>query len=256
MIRVGTSGYYYDDWVGPVYPPGLSKRDWLSFYAGEFDSVEMNVSYYRIPTPSMAQGWVDRTPENFLFTLKAHRSITHERVKPDFEAFRAAMEPLKSAGKLACVLAQFPYSFRCSAGNREYLSLLREELIEAPVVIEFRNRDWVRDSTFTLLEELSFGYCCVDEPSLRGLMPPIAQATGPISYLRLHGRNHEKWWQHEHAWERYDYSYSQDELREWLPKIISLEGMSELTLIYANNHPHGQGVDTARTLKALLAAPE
>jgi uncharacterized protein YecE (DUF72 family) len=122
------------------------------------------------------------------------------------------------------------------------------------VVVEFRDRAWVTDETFAQLSELSLGYCSVDEPNLHGLMPAVAKATGPLAYVRFHGRNAEKWWEHEQAWERYDYSYSTDELREWVPKIRSLETESEAVLVYANNHYRGQSLDTIRKLRELLGA--
>lgn len=254
MIRFGTSGFSYDDWVGEVYPQDMPKWQWLAYYATQFDTVELNVSYYRIPSEKVARGWVERTPDGFLFTVKAHRSITHERAEPEYKSLLKVVEPLREAGKLACVLAQFPYSFHPTPKNREYLLSLREGFRDHQVVIEFRDSQWVAEDTFELLEELNFGFCCVDEPRLKGLMPPIARVTGPIAYLRLHGRNAEKWWRHQHAWERYDYDYQRDELLEWVPKIRDMEKQSPLTLVYANNHYKGKSVNTLRALSELLAA--
>ena len=119
-------------------------------------------------------------------------------------------------------------------------------------MIEFRDRAWVSDETFTLLESLNYGYCAVDEPPLRGLMPPIVRASGPVSYVRFHGRNAEKWWKHDHAWERYDYTYSEEELNEWVPRILELESEDALVLLYANNHYRGQSIDTIRKLRQML----
>jgi uncharacterized protein YecE (DUF72 family) len=254
MIRLGTSGFSYDDWIGPVYPEDLARRDWLRYYARQFDTVELNVTYYRIPELRIVHGWVQKTPEEFLFTVKAHRSITHEREEPDFEAFRNAVGPLKEEGRLATILAQFPHSFHPNPKNRSYLQILREGLIDLPVVVEFRDSQWVGEQTFSQLEQLQFGFCCVDEPELPGLMPPIIRSTSDIAYVRFHGRNAEKWWQHDHAWERYDYTYQEDELRDWAPRIKSLSTESPLTLVYANNHYRGQSVDTIRSLEKILAS--
>ncbi len=254
MIRLGPSGFSYDDWVGTVYPPGLARGKWLPFIAQEFDTLELNVTYYRLPSARTAAGWAARTPEDFLFSVKAHRSLTHERQEPDFAAFRAALRPLIEAGKLGCVLIQFPYSFHATAANRDYLLRVREGLQDLPLAVEFRNRGWLRDETFDLLEELRLGFCCVDEPRLRGLMPPIARATGPLAYVRFHGRNAARWWNHEHAWERYDYTYSEEELREWVPRLRRLEEQAALVLVYANNHYRGQSLDTLRKLRRLLAS--
>lgn len=252
MIRLGTSGFSYDDWVGPVYPSDLPRRQWLEHYAKQFDTVELNVTYYRVPGTKTVEGWVERTPDDFVFSVKAHQSLTHDRGDPDFSGYLAGIQPLQRSGKLACVLAQFPYSFHPTEENRAYLSRLRAGLADVPLVIEFRDRGWANEQVFELLRELNFGYCAVDEPPLRGLMPPIAPASGPLGYVRLHGRNAEKWWNHQHAWERYDYSYSDEELGEWVPRILELESQADAVLVYANNHYRGQSVDAMRKLRALL----
>jgi uncharacterized protein YecE (DUF72 family) len=256
MIRLGTSGFSYDDWIGEVYPEDLPKWQWLSYYSRSFNTVELNVTYYRIPEAKIIRGWVDRTPEDFLFTIKAHRSLTHERKKPDFQHFCESINVLHTAGKLACILAQFPHSFHPNPNNREYLSRLAEGLEGYPVVVEFRGSDWVNEETFDQLRDLDLGFCCVDEPRLRGLMPPMAIVTGPLAYVRFHGRNEEKWWQHDFGWERYDYTYSEEELEEWVPRIRELNEQAPLTLVYANNHYKGQSVDTLNKLQRLLAWEE
>lgn len=253
MIRLGTSGFSYDDWVGPVYPPDLAKREWLAYYAREFDTLELNVTYYRVPDRRTVQGWVDRTPEGFLFSVKAFRELTHERKKPDFAGFLEGLAPLQQSGKLACVLAQFPYSFHPGQQSRVYLKQLRQGLAEIPTVVEFRDRAWVQEPTFQLLRELGLGFCCVDEPQLEGLMPPVVRATGPLAYVRFHGRNAAKWWDHQQAWERYDYTYTDEELREWLPRLQELEEAVPVVLVYANNHYRGQSLQALRQLRMILA---
>jgi uncharacterized protein YecE (DUF72 family) len=139
VIHIGTSGFSYDDWVGPVYPDGLPRREQLAFYARKFTTVELNVTFYRVPERRTVEGWVLKTPPKFLFSVKAFRGLTHEREKPDYAPFAMSLRPLAAAGKLGCVLAQFPNSFGVSAKNREYLSGLRHGLGEFPVVLEFRN---------------------------------------------------------------------------------------------------------------------
>ena len=252
MIRLGTSGFSYDDWIGPVYPEDLPRWGWLGYYANQFDTVELNVTYYRVPELKIVKGWIQKTPDDFLFTVKAHRSITHERKQPDYSAFRAAVDPLRDQGRLAAILAQFPHSFHPTPTNIAYLDSLREGLIDLPVVLEFRDSQWVNDETFALLEKLQFGFCCVDEPSLPGLMPPVVRSTSDIAYVRFHGRNADKWWQHDQAYERYDYTYSEEELKEWVPRIEALSQESPLTLVYANNHYRGQSVETLKALKTIL----
>ncbi len=253
MIYVGTSGYSYDDWVGPFYPPGLPKKDWLSFYAQEFRACEINYTYYRLPSAKTLAAMSGKTPEGFCFTVKASKELTHEREDADaFAAFRAGIEPLVQDGKLGCILAQFPYSFHATPGNRTYLVRLREQLAGLPIAVEFRNRAWLEQETFDLLTELGLGFCAVDEPRLEGLIPPVAVATSDIAYVRFHGRNARKWWRHENAWERYDYTYSDAELGEWKPKIESLAEKAETVFVFANNHWQGQAVSTARQLRLLL----
>lgn len=254
MIRIGTSGYSYDDWIGPFYPPGIAKGEMLPFYAREFDTTEVNSTYYRLPTAGMLAAMARKVPDGFLFTIKASQELTHGREEPQeaFRQFREALRPLQEAGKFGCVLAQFPWSFRPGEENRAYIALLREQLPDVPVVVEFRNAGWITEDTFELLRQLQLGYCCVDEPRLKGLIPPIAKATAPVAYVRFHGRNAAKWWQHEEAWERYDYTYSDEELREWLPKIRELERAAETVFVLTNNHWQGQAVATARQLRLLL----
>jgi uncharacterized protein YecE (DUF72 family) len=254
MIRIGTSGFSYDDWVGVVYPPELPAREQLAFYARQFSTVEMNVTYYRVPSLQTVAGWARKTPPDFLFSVKAHQGLTHERAAPDFAGFARALAPLQEAGKLGCVLAQFPYSFHPGPEGESYLRRTREGLAGLPVVVELRNAAWLRAPTFDLLRDLQLGYCCVDEPQLKGLLPSIAVATGPVAYARFHGRNAAKWYTHEEAWERYNYAYSAAELQEWVPKVRQLDQAAETTLVYFNNHYSGQSVQGARDLQQLLLA--
>jgi uncharacterized protein YecE (DUF72 family) len=255
MIRLGTSGFSYDDWVGAFYPPDLPRRDWLAYYAREFDTVELNVTYYRVPARRTVESWAEKTPEGFLFAVKAHQGLTHDRSEPDFGGFLRAVDPLTAAGKLACILAQFPHAFAPSAENWKYLEALRSGFSTAPVVVEFRHRSWAKPEVFERLERLQLGYCCVDEPRLPGLMPPVVAVTAPVGYVRFHGRNAEKWWDHDQAWERYDYNYPPDELQGWIDDLRTLEQSAELVLVYANNHYRSQSVDTLRALRLMLADP-
>jgi uncharacterized protein YecE (DUF72 family) len=255
MIYIGTSGYSYDDWVGPFYPQGLDKKDWLGFYAGEFQATEINFTYYRMPNARTLQAMANKVPDGFVFTVKTPQELTHirEDVKGLFPQFTTALQPLIDQGKFGCVLAQFPHSFHNTSENQNYLRQFGERMGDLPVVVEFRGRDWLTDEVFDLLRRQQLGFCCVDEPRLKGLMPPIAVATSPVAYVRFHGRNARKWWQHEQAWERYDYTYTEDELREWAPKIHNLAQEVEKVFTFANNHWQGQAVGTARQLKLLLS---
>ena len=254
MIYVGTSGFSYNDWVGHFYPLGMPKREWLRYYAREFNSCEINATFYTVPKPATLVSIASKTGDDFLFSVKANQRMTHEQKDNEqvFTAFGKILTPLIERGKLGCVLAQFPYSFRFNRRNRDYIEIFRERLRDLPIVIEFRNAQWLRQEVFDWLRRNDLGFCCVDEPQLPELLPPIAEATSKVAYVRLHGRNEDKWWQHEHAYQRYDYSYSSGELAEWLPKIRNLDGIAETTFVFANNHWRGQAVDTIRQLRMML----
>lgn len=253
-MYLGTSGFSYKDWSGIFYPAGLPPRDWLSYYAREFNTCEINSTYYAIPSVDNIKAMAAKTGEDFLFAIKANQEMTHQREDSGriCEAFSRILEPLVEMGKLGCILAQFPYSFDFNHGNWEYLAQLRQYLKDLPLVVEFRNARWLKVEVFQWMRQQEMGFCCVDEPQLPNLLPPIAEATSKIGYVRFHGRNKEKWWQHEQAYQRYDYTYKPEELQEWLPKIHKLSELTEKMLVFANNHWHGQSIDTIRQLKMLL----
>jgi len=232
----------------------MPKREWLLYYAREFNCCEINATFYTLPKPATLVSMANKTGEGFLFVIKANQRMTHEQRENGevFTAFRKLLTPLIDRGKMGCVLAQFPYSFRFNRKNQGYLEVFRERLRDLPITIEFRNAQWLRPEVFDWLRRNELGFCCVDEPQLPNLLPPVAEATTNVAYVRFHGRNKEKWWQHEHAYERYDYSYSVEELEEWLPKIRNLDKIAEKTFIFANNHWRGQAIDTIRQLRMLL----
>ncbi|MFN8485583.1 MAG: DUF72 domain-containing protein [Anaerolineae bacterium] len=254
QIHIGTSGYSYDDWVGPIYPADVKKTDWLNYYAEHlFHTTEINYTYYRLPAARTLKAMADKTPPGFQFTIKASQELTHGRDAPDaFEKFTSALWPLLEADKFGCVLAQFPTSFHNTPQNQDYLRRLRERLSDLPTVVEFRNREWIEDDVFELLRECRLGFCAVDQPQFKTLVPPVAWVTGPISYVRFHGRNYQKWFAHEESYERYNYSYSDEELQEWVPKIEKMAQESEKLFAFANNHYQGQSVTTAQQISRLL----
>lgn len=254
MLYIGTSGFQYDDWVGPYYPEGLPKENWLAYYAQEFHTLEINFTYYRMPTARGLAGMARKVPQGFCFAIKATQEMTHARERNEtvFDQFKDALKPLMDENKFGVILAQFPSSFRFGDEARDYLKFLRTQLNSLPVVVELRNKEWVDDDrseeTFEFLNQNQLGYCCVDEP----FFPRITGVTSNIAYVRFHGRNYKKWWKHEHAWERYDYTYSPDELQEWTPKIKQMNALAENTFVFSNNHYRAQGIDTARQLKMQL----
>ncbi len=254
MIWLGTSGYSYADWRGVYYPPDLPEQDRLAFYAAEFSAVELDFTYYRMPTADHLQEMAAQTPEGFRFAVKAHQDITHNRRADPvpLAQFRAALAPLQGAGKLGAVLLQFPHSFRRSEQNAAYIRRCAGELPDLPLVVEFRHSDWLTRRTLALLRELGVGFCNVDMPGLPGLLPKTAWVTAPTAYVRLHGRNADKWWQHEQAWERYNYMYSQKELDEWAPHLHEMNEQAQDLFVFANNHWQGQSIDAIRQLRLIL----
>ncbi len=254
MLYFGTSGFSYNDWVGNFYPRGMPRREWLSYYAREFNALELNFTFYALPKLSVLEAMIDKTGEGFLFSVKANQDMTHQRQHNEgvFPAFVYMLQPFIEADKLGCVLAQFPYSFGFSRQNWDYLESFRERLGDLPVVVEFRNAQWLRPEVFDWLSRRNLGFCCVDEPQLPKLLPPLAEVTSNIGYVRFHGRNAAKWWQHEHAYERYDYTYSAEELKDWLPKIGKLNSLVGRTFIFANNHWRGQAIGTIRQLRLMF----
>jgi len=254
VVYVGTSGYSYDDWVGPFYPDKLAKSNFLQYYAERFGCVEVNYTYYRMPNAQTLAAMSRKTGPEFRFTVKATGELTHERSgRPEaFQEFSRALQPLIDEGKLGCVLAQFPHSFGPVEGNWDYLRWFKDQLPGLPVVVELRNAAWVCRDTINALGQMQIGFCCVDEPRLKGLMPPVAGATSPVGYLRFHGRNSAKWYNHDEAWERYDYLYAPDELAEWVDKVARIKAQSEDTYVFFNNHYNAQAVQNASLFTELL----
>jgi uncharacterized protein YecE (DUF72 family) len=253
MLYFGTSGFSYNDWVSAFYPPKMPRQEWLYYYAREFNALELNSTYYAIPQLSVIKNMIAKTGDGFLFAVKANQEMTHTRQNETaaFVAFVRMLQPFIDAGKLGCILAQFPYSFGYNQQNLDYLKLFRERMTDLPLVTEFRNAQWLKPDVFDFLRSHNIGFCCVDEPKLPKLLPPVAEVTSTIGYVRFHGRNAAKWWKHEYAYERYDYTYSTEELAEWLPKLRNLDGQAEKTFVFANNHWKGQAVNTIRQLRLM-----
>ena len=257
MIYIGTSGFKFDDWKGTFYPEAVKQKDWLRYYGERFNCLEVNATYYRLLHPATFFHMGNKVAEGFRFTVKTYRSLTHEPRsdnQADFAAFMESLNPLLEANKFGCVLAQFPTSFHNTPGNRQYLADFCGRLSEYPLVVEFRNREWVRDEVFDFLRGQDVGWCSADEPQFRSLMPPIAVATSNIGYVRFHGRNYKTWWSSSDGKDRYDYLYSEEELMEWVPKIRNLEREAETVYVFMNNCFQGQAAQTAVQMRSLLEA--
>ncbi len=254
-VYIGTAGFSYKDWIGAFYPQGISQRSMLEYYSKEFPVVEINSTYYAIPAPRVMYAMAKRVPRGFQFTIKANKEMTHE-IDPSsdvFERFKQAIRPVKDYGKLGCVLAQFPWAFKNTRENRDYLEVLARALEGIDTVVEFRNSEWETLDTFELLKELDLGYCCVDEPGLRGLVSRRVEVTGQVGYVRFHGRNYETWWdRNRESWERYNYLYSEEELDEWVPKVEEMENKTDRVYVIFNNHYRGQAPTNARMFQKML----
>ena len=251
MILLGTSGFSFTDWSS-FYPAGLRRQDFLTYYSRFFRAVELNFTYYAMPTAQKMAALARQVPAGFLFTVKGHSSLTHSRMDlgQACRDFHKGIEPLEE--KLGCVLLQFPWNFRYSQANLAYLAQLSQNLGGLPAAVEFRHNSWLRPDVDAVLRQNGLGFCAVDEPQLEGLLPPVAKITGKIAYLRFHGRNREKWWRSRNSSERYDYLYSDDELSAWLPKIAKMKARSERTFIFFNNCHLGQAAQNAQQMQKLL----
>jgi len=254
LILIATSGYAYKDWKGKFYPEDIKERDMLGFYGKVFPFTEVNSSYYSMPNGYMFYHMMKKTPKDFIFVVKAFGGMTHRGDLSDAstQKFKEALKPLVDEKRLGCVLLQFPYGFHNNGKNRDYLKKFRDKMEDMPLAVEFRTVDWLTPDTIKLLRENKMAFVCVDEPPIKGLLPPVAVATGPIGYIRFHGRNSRKWYAHENSYERYDYLYSEQELSEWVPRIRELSGKTELVFIAMNNHFNAQAVLNAQQLLSLL----
>ena len=259
LIHIGPAGWSYKDWDGVVYPqkPG-SKFDPLSYLARFFDTIEINSSFYRPPTPSTSRSWVKRVADNpsFTFTAKLHRVFTHDRGKAtaeDEKAFREAMNPLAEAGMLGALLIQFPWSFKNTDDERAYLNKLLSQFQEYPLVIEVRHVSWNTPGIYEELEERGVGICNIDQPLFHKSIKPSALSTSSIGYVRLHGRNYQNWFREQAPRDdRYNYLYSLDELDPWITRIKDVARQTKESYVITNNHFLGKAVVNALEIKSIL----
>lgn len=262
MIKVGTSGFSFPDWVGTIYPFDMKKGDMLPYYEKHlgFKITEINFTYYTIPSQRSFEGMMRKTSPDFEFTVKAHKSLTHEIKDKDtgkridtnetFKRFLYSLEPLRKENRLTAILAQFPYSFHTTKENYDYIKTFKEEVKDIPLVVEFRNARWHSQKSIIFLQQHHIGYCVVDEPKLRSLMPYNPTTTTDLGYFRFHGRN-PHWFQASVA-ERYDYLYTKEELRSFVPDIKNIANSAKDTIIMFNNCHNGKSVINAKEMIAML----
>ena len=259
MIRIGPAGWSYKDWEGIVYPsPKEPKFDPLAYLAGFFDTIELNNTFYRPPSPQMARSWVKRVQSNpqFKFTAKLYRVFTHEREEVgegEMAAFKKGLDPLAEGGRLGALLLQFPYSFHHTEANREYVRELAAHFREYPLVIEVRHASWDRAPAYQFLRDMGIGFCNIDQPQVSYSIGETRKVTSPVGYLRLHGRNVKEWFREGAGRDaRYDYLYNEFELFELSERVRRIAEEAENTYVITNNHYRGKAVCNAIELKAKL----
>lgn len=256
-LWIGPSGWSYDDWFGVVYPkPPPRGFKPLAFIATLFNAVEVNTSFYRIPSPRLTEPWLRQTPADFRFAFKLTNVFTHKRdhFPPPAAAaeFIAATELIRDAGRLGPLLIQFPWSFRFSPVSVDWLRRLADTFADFNRSIEVRHVSWTAASALDALRAVG-GYCNIDQPPLHDCIGPTSHVFGPTAYVRLHGRNAANWFAEGiPPYERYNYLYDEPALREWADRIEAMRKNAADVFVFANNHYNGQGVVNALELRAML----
>jgi uncharacterized protein YecE (DUF72 family) len=238
MIRIGTSGWIYKHWRDVFYPPGLPVRLWFDHYRQHFDTVELNNSFYRLPSPEMFSQWRKQAPEGFIYAVKASRYITHmKKLSEPESALQKFFPRVKRLGpRLGPVLYQLPPFWRCNAARlRSFVALLPRGFQH---VFEFREPSWYCDEVREILSEAGVSFCMHDS---RG-QPCPEWITGSLVYVRFHGP-------HEQA---YTGHYPLKHLRAWARRIDEYQGRGLDVYAYFNNDAAGHAVTNARELQRLL----
>ena len=237
-VRVGCSGWQYADWRERFYPKGVPQRRWLEHYAGTFDTVEVNATFYRLARPDAVAGWIAATPPDFLLTIKGSRYLTHMKrlldTEQGLERFYASIAPLVGSPKLGPVLWQLPPNFR---RDDDRLVAWLEALPPGRHAVEFRDASWFADEVFGILHTFGAGFVIGDDPR-RVEWPQVV--TADFSFVRLHfGRRGRRG------------NYAERELVEWAARIRDLATHGDV-LTYFNNDWEGFAVANGRRLKRLL----
>ncbi|HEX3548427.1 MAG TPA: DUF72 domain-containing protein [Mycobacterium sp.] len=241
MIRIGTSGWSYDHWTDVLYPPGLPVSKRLSRYVEEFDTVELNASFYRWPKDSTFAGWRQRLPDGFTMSVKAHRGLTHYRrlrsAQQWVERFERAWTALGDRRE-ALLVQLHPELERDDERLEHFLDLMPDWI---PVAMELRHPSWDVPAVYDILERHEAAYVVMSGAGLRCL----PRATSKLVYVRMHGPDQDS---------MYAGSYPDDELRSWTDRVLAWHGEGRRVVVYFNNDLGGHAVRNARTLKELVAA--
>jgi uncharacterized protein YecE (DUF72 family) len=241
-VRVGLSGWNYAHWRnGVFYPPRLPAARWLDFYAGRFDTVEVNSTFYRLPRRDAVARWLEQTPDGFLFSIKASRYLTHVKrlrdLGPGLERFLERIEPLLGSSKLGPLLWQLPPTFRRDHSRlADALGRLPRELRHC---VEFRDPSWFVEETYALLREHGVALAIGDRPQVNDFQ--AHELTADWTYVRFHGGARGR-----------RGNYSESELREWAERLRAWRPKHEV-LAYFNNDWEGFAPRNAALLKRLLA---
>jgi len=281
-ILFGTAGFQYPDWKGIVYPAHVKKNygHELAFLARYFDLCEINTSFYGPLKPASAKSWCDHVSgvnPNFHFTAKLTQVFTHApdaknksssvetiRYKPkDVDEAKAGFAPLQDAGRLGALIAQFPISFKFKRsgkgreaeplyGNWDHVLDLLNLFKEYPLAVEFRDASWNDGWVIKELAQRQVAFCNVDQPRLGNSLDGTQHVTAPFAYIRLHGRNYDKWFQAKNRDERYDFLYTGERLERVKNRVAEMAKEAQKTFVVTNNHPRGQAAVNALELKSML----
>ncbi len=263
-VRIGTCSWADEGLLRAWYPRRVSTAEKrLRYYAGRFDTVEVDSPFYALPDPDVTRRWAERTPDGFTFHVKASAAMTwHEGEPTDqaFRDFRASVEPLELSGKLRGVLLQYHPRFTKTREALAELERVPERIAPLVPLVELRHRSWMeedeRADTLAFLERTGLAYVSVDSPRTRAsnVMPRVAAATHRVAYIRFHGRNTQTWNIRgaTSAADRFDWLYSTEELTEWVDPVQRLA--SEAAEVYAlfNNNRDDFAPRSAAIFRGLL----
>jgi uncharacterized protein YecE (DUF72 family) len=259
MIRIGTAGFAYKDWEGKVYPSPKPKGfDPLAYLAGFFPTIEMNVTFYRVPTAENVVKWMQSVAAHpdFRFTFKLYRGLTHDTEDTMLAPFLDALNPCRDAGKLGAILLQFPFYFRNTGETRARVATLAQRLEGWPCAIEVRDRGWLLPAALDFLRDRKLSLCDIDICQTKTSIPPGSWTTGPLGYVRFHGQNRDAWFDAKATVaQKYDYLYSDEELTPWAERVREIAEETEATYVVMNNHFAGKAVANAFHLLKLLGLP-
>jgi uncharacterized protein YecE (DUF72 family) len=271
LIKIGTAGWSYKDWDGIVYPGSLKKdKHPVEYLAQFFDLIEINSSFYGHIKPEIGLLWTRKARavnRNFVFTAKLNKAFTHSPVavieptsaatirphEDDEGLAKAGLDAIAGEGMLGALLAQFPISFKNTNENREYLEKVIEKFGVYPLVVEVRHSSWNNEGSLRYFVKKNVTFCNIDQPMLGRAIGPTEYVTSPLAYVRLHGRNYDKWFDCDSRDDRYNYLYTEQELRGWKSHIDNIAKRAKVTFVVTNNHFEGKAAVNALQLRHMIS---